>query len=151
MSLGGDEHGNYLAAYGLGSPFPEDAKLCAALNSFWPAAAPDASRTFAIDYAPTAIPMLDTELGYHKDHPRVKEGKVRSLRGWDGEQGPFLELKDGHHYVNAANYDRSDYVSNALAGKIDIRKTSGITGDELIRRMDALRRCIEALHLLTIG
>jgi hypothetical protein len=32
-----------IAAYGLGSPFPEDAKLCAALNSFWPAVAPDAS------------------------------------------------------------------------------------------------------------
>ena len=29
----------FYAAYGLGSPFPEDAKLCAALNSFWPAVA----------------------------------------------------------------------------------------------------------------
>jgi hypothetical protein len=58
ISLGGDDMGNYLAAYGLGSPFPEDAKLCAALNSFWPAAAPDASRTFAIQYAPTAMPLF---------------------------------------------------------------------------------------------
>ena len=28
---------DHLAAYGLGSPFPEDSKLCAALSSFWPA------------------------------------------------------------------------------------------------------------------
>ena len=40
---GGPEH---LAAYGLGSPFPEDSKLCAALSAFWPAVAPDAARTF---------------------------------------------------------------------------------------------------------
>jgi hypothetical protein len=37
----------HLAAYGLGSPFPEDAKLCAALSTFWPAVAPDVFRTFA--------------------------------------------------------------------------------------------------------
>src|SRR5262249_45176810 len=30
ISMSGDAEGNYLAAYGLGSPFPEDAKLCAA-------------------------------------------------------------------------------------------------------------------------
>ncbi len=34
----------HLAAYGLGSPFPEDAKLCAALSTFWPAVAPDTAR-----------------------------------------------------------------------------------------------------------
>ena len=39
----------HLAPYGLGSPFPEDSKLCAPLSSFWPAVAPDASRTFSID------------------------------------------------------------------------------------------------------
>ena len=39
---------NHLSAYGLGSPFPEDAKLCAALSTFWPAAAPDTQRTFSV-------------------------------------------------------------------------------------------------------
>jgi hypothetical protein len=145
ISLGGDDEGNYLAAYGLGSPFPEDAKLCAALNSFWPAAAPDASRTFAIQYAPTAMPLLDEELGYHPRHALVLERRVKASRGWDGEQGPFFERIGRRLYVNAASIDRSDYVSNALANRIDIRKTSAIAGGELVRRMDALRRCIEVL------
>lgn len=145
ISLSGDDEGAYLAAYGLGSPFPEDAKLCAALNSFWPAAAPDASRTFAVEYGPTAMPLLDCELGYHPGHPLVRARKVKSSFGWDGEQGPFFEKSGRRLFVNAANIDRSDYVSNALTNKIDIRKTSGITGGELVRRMDALRRCIEVL------
>jgi len=145
ISLAGDAEGNYLAAYGLGSPFPEDAKLCAALNSFWPAAAPDASRTFAIQFAPTAMPLLDAELGYHPGHPLVKTRKVKQSRGWDGEQGPFLEKIKRSWFVNAADLDRSDYVSNALANAIDIRRTSGVTSEEMIRRMDALRRCIEVL------
>jgi hypothetical protein len=145
VSLGGDDDGNYLAAYGLGSPFPEDAKLCAALNSFWPAAAPDASRTFAIECGPTAMPLLDEELGYHPGHPLVRAKKVKSSYGWDGEQGPFFERGRGWQHVNAADIDRSDYVSNALADRVDIRKTSGVSADELIHRMDALRRCVEVL------
>ena len=56
----------YLSSRGLGSPFPEDAKLCAMLNSFWPAVAPDAARTFG--QTPTGIPLLDTELGLHPQH-----------------------------------------------------------------------------------
>jgi hypothetical protein len=35
----------FMAGYGLGSPFIEDAKLCAALGSYWPGVAPDATRT----------------------------------------------------------------------------------------------------------
>ena len=131
ISMSGDDEGTHLAAYGLGSPFPEDAKLCAALNSFWPAAAPDASRTFAIEYGSTAMPLLDRELGYHPSHPLVKARKVKSSLGWDGEQGPFFERISGRLFVNSANIDRSDYVSNALKNKIDIRKTSTITGREL--------------------
>jgi len=145
ISLGGDDEGNYLAAYGLGSPFPEDAKLCAALNSFWPAAAPDASRTFAVAEGPTAMPLLDDELGYHSDHPRVRARKAKTSFGWDGEQGPFFERHGRWLHVNAADIGRSDYVSNALKRRIDIRKTSHVSAEELIRRMDALRRCIEVL------
>ncbi len=59
----------FYATYGLGSPFPEDAKLCAAANSFWPAVSPDASRTFGRADAPTAMPLMDDELGYHAGHP----------------------------------------------------------------------------------
>jgi hypothetical protein len=90
VSLSGDDQGNYLAAYGLGSPFPEDAKLCAALSTYWPAAAPDAARTFANEQGATAMPLLDEELGYHRNHPLVKDRKIKASRGWDGEQGPFF-------------------------------------------------------------
>ena len=38
----------HLAAYGLGSPFPEDVKLCAALSTYWPAVAPDVYRTMSM-------------------------------------------------------------------------------------------------------
>src|SRR5207248_7263575 len=99
VSLAGDDDGTYFAAYGLGSPFPEDAKLCAALNSFWPAVAPDATRTFGLLGSPTAQPLLDGELGYHPNHPRVQSGEVASQRGWDGEFGPFFEQAGGQSAV----------------------------------------------------
>jgi hypothetical protein len=145
VALAGNDDGEYFATYGLGSPFPEDSKLCAALNSFWPAVAPDASRTFRVDWSPTAIPMMDGELGYHRDHPSVRANRVPSRRGWDGEYGPFFESVAGVEHVNYASLDRSDYVSNALRGDVDVRLTSWIDSQELIRRMDALRRCITAL------
>jgi hypothetical protein len=145
VSLGGDDKGTYCASYGLGSPFPEDAKLCAAINSFWPAVAPDASRTFRFSGSPTAIPMLDREIGYHPGHPLVKAGKVASGPGWDGEHGPFLELDAGKEFVNYASIGRSDYVSNALRNEITIRLTSGVESNELVQRMEALRRCVKAL------
>jgi len=150
VSLVRDDIGLYYAAYGLGSPFPEDAKLCAALNSFWPAVAPDASRTFHMGLkstfaSPTAIPLMDNELGYHPSHPLVKAGKVQSKSGWDGEYGPFFENLRGQEYVNSASLDRSDYVSNALRNAFDMRLISWIDAPELIRRMEALRACIAAL------
>ena len=145
VSLGQGSRGNYYAAYGLGSPFPEDSKLCAALNSFWPAVAPDASRTFNAGQAPTAMPLLDSELGFHPGHPRVKAGAVASHRGWDGEYGPFLETVGGNKVVNTANFDRSDYVTNSLVGMIGVRLTAPITAADLIERMETLRRCVGAL------
>lgn len=145
ISLGADSQGSFYAAYGLGSPFPEDAKLCAALNSFWPAAAPDTSRTFGIQSSPTAIPMLDTELGYHPQHPRVKSGEVPSRQGWDGEYGPFFEKVNQVLHVNYANKDRSDYSGNALVGQIRVAELEEVNSDELISRMEALRFCIRTL------
>lgn len=145
VSLGGDDNGTYCTSYGLGSPFPEDAKLCAAINSFWPAVAPDASRTFRYSESPTAIPMFDREIGYHSAHPLVKAGKVASQPGWDGEYGPFLERQAGQEFVNYASIDRSDYISNSLRNEITIRRTSDVTSNQLVARMEALRRCIKAL------
>ena len=142
-----DEQGGtiFYAAHGLGSPFPEDAKLCAALNSYWPAVAPDASRTFGMQFSPTAIPMLDGELGYHPRHPAALAGTVTAVAGWDGEHGPFFEEVDDATYVNYASIDRSDYVGNALKRTIRVNGTSGVTSDDLIARMEALQCSIAAL------
>ena len=145
VSAARDAQGEFNAAFGLGSPFPEDAKLCAALNSFWPAAAPDTTRTFGLHGSPfsTAIPMLDRELGYHPQHPLVLAHAVASSPGWDGEFGPFFE--QGHKFVNYADKQRSDYVSNALAGLVQVSLFSQVSADEFIGRMDALRACIRKL------
>jgi hypothetical protein len=145
ISSARDSHGEFYASFGLGSPFTEDAKLCAALNSFWPAAAPDTTRTFGLHGRPycTAIPMLDHELGYHPHHPLVLASLVASSRGWDGEFGPFFEQANG--FVNYADRQRSDYVSNALAGLVQVSLFSRVSSDELIGRMEALRACIRKL------
>jgi len=129
----------FYSTFGLGSPFPEDAKLCAADNGFWPAASPDASRTF--QHGPTAIPLLDAELGWYPKNPRKPAGTQESW-GWDGEQGPFItEAGD----VNYCDFWRSDYVSNALAGRFGSSLLVQVDSREMIARMDALRLCIRAL------
>jgi hypothetical protein len=149
VSLAGDDDASFYASYGLGSPFPEDVKLCAALNSFWPAVAPDASRTFRdlMDGVrlQTAIPMLDAELGYHRQHPKVRDRSVRSRPGWDGEYGPFFERRAGRLWVNYADLSRSDYVTNTMNGGFDLRLFAEVDSPELIARMNALRWCIRTI------
>lgn len=140
-----DHIGDFLTSSGLGSPFPEDAKLCAAIGSFWPAVAPDNGRTFGNDPntdIPTGnqLPMLDEELGFHPAHPRVAAGDVEPYRGWDGEYGPFYEDAT-HSYVNYVDIARSDYVAHALAGRIRVDLTAETQSEELIARHQALEAC----------
>ncbi|MCR9200959.1 MAG: hypothetical protein NXI04_20155 [Planctomycetaceae bacterium] len=100
---------DHLAAYGLGTPFPEDAKLCAALSSFWPAVAPDITRV----YWPTAretlagrrtiVPLSDEEVGI-----------VGGPSGWDGDRGPLYDAAAGT--VTYKHIDYVDYVTTALDG-----------------------------------
>jgi len=59
---------HHLAAYGLGSPFPEDSKLCAALSTFWATVAPDITRGMSFttgnsDLRHTVAPLTDEEIG----------------------------------------------------------------------------------------
>ncbi|MCU1246993.1 MAG: hypothetical protein JWQ49_22 [Edaphobacter sp.] len=136
-----DTEGDFYANYGLGSPFPEDAKLCAALNSFWPAAAPDTGRTFGML---TAVPLLDPELGFHPNHPKVLAGVAVSHPGWDGEFGPFLTSNGTK--VNFASIDRSDYTSAALDGRISLGLLGLIETEEQLARMDAFRECADRIR-----
>lgn len=139
-------HNRSYVSYGLGSPFPEDAKLCAALNSFWPAVAPDASRTYGFPpgerLLPTSIPLLDAELGYHANHPRVAAGEVTSERGWDGDFGPFVtEDAGGNRFINASDPMRADQTRAALDGTVGFAGLDRVDADELIRRMQDLNFC----------
>lgn len=141
ITYASDSGGVFLATYGLGSPFPEDIKLCAASNSFWPAVSPDASRTFNRSDAPTAIPMLDDELGIDPGHPLVRQHLATTQYGWDGEYGPYL-TDDG--LVDYADIERSDYVANALAGRMLFGALQHLDAAELIRRIRALRFAVAA-------
>ena len=124
-----------------GSPFPEDAKLCAALASFWPAVAPDNGRTFGNQGFGNQLPMLDEELGFHPNHERVKSGELSSFRGWDGEFGPFFETDGTKLFVNYVSIERSDYVSQALEGRIKVSLTAEVQSEDLIARHQALNSC----------
>ena len=140
-------HDVYLSTEGLGSPFVEDMKLCAAANGMWPASSPDAARTYqgSLDpwsRNPTAIPLLDDELGFHKNSPAGLMMKKETF-GWDGVQGPFLEKLDGKWKINFADVGRADVVQNALDGNIDMSKLRTLTSAELIARMACLKKCIE--------
>jgi hypothetical protein len=154
----------YLTTKGLGSPFPEDMKLCAAMNGMWAVASPDAARTFQgsvvdrdlDDYNrnPTSIPLLDPEIGYHLNSPYNDGRAVRQETfGWDGEQGPFLfRDTDGTLKVNFTDLGRADYVANVLSNGsdpafqgFDMSLLRELDARELIARMDCLRRCIRKI------
>ncbi|WP_341284976.1 hypothetical protein [Priestia megaterium] len=111
----------FLATYGLGSPFPEDAKLCAALSTFWPAVAPDTARTFEPNNIwPTVSPLTDEEIG--------KAGGL----SWDGYIGP-IQVDNEHVEYTAFNY--VDYVDSALNNKFSLLYTGKVDINEYKARL----------------
>jgi len=120
----------HLAAYGLGSPFPEDAKLCAALSAFWPAAAPDSGRSFSQSF-PTATPLTDEEVGSSGDLP------------WDGVPGP-KPVTNGAA-LEYASFDHVDYVQSALEGLFSLALTGKVAANEFAGRVLAMVRAYAAL------
>ncbi|MDW3195373.1 MAG: hypothetical protein R8G66_23555 [Cytophagales bacterium] len=144
----------YIATYGLGSPFPEDMKLCAAANGMWPVTSPDAGRTFQgsleafpiVNLKPnTAIPLMDQEIGIHPNSPAVKTHRQSPNYGWDGEQGPFVEWRQNNLQVNYTDIGRADYLLNLLDDNIgfDMSQLRNLEGQEVVRRMDCLRKTIK--------
>lgn len=132
---GGVEH---LAAYGLGSPFPEDAKLCAALSAFWPAVAPDVARSFS-QARRTVTPMTDEEIGSVGDLP------------WDGVPGPRLAPGPGGEVFEYASFDHVDYVNSALDGRFSLALTGRVHLAEYAARILAIARAYAAFRTLGIG
>lgn len=129
----------HLAAYGLGSPFPEDAKLCAALSTFWPAVAPDAGRSFSTTF-PTVSPLDQAEIGSVGDRP------------WDGVPGPRLVgSANGEKVVEYASFDHVDYVRSALDGRFSLVGTGRVTAAEYEARVLAMARAYIAAGIVSIS
>jgi hypothetical protein len=121
----------HLAAYALGSPFPEDAKLCAALSTFWPAVAPDVFRTFATpigNTGGTVAPLTDEEIGQSGSLP------------WDGIRGPRVVTQDGKRYVEIASFLNADYVRQVMQNRLSIRLTAQISAEDYQDRILAVSR-----------
>lgn len=119
----------HLAAYKLGSPFPEDAKLCAALSSFWPAVAPDSVQAF--EFSPgrhTVKPMLGTEIGLAGGLP------------WDSISPPRHCMNNEQPHIAYTSSLFGDYTQNALDGKFSLALTGTVGNPEYQQRVDALSR-----------
>ncbi len=101
----------HLAAHGLGSPFPEDAKLCAALSAFWPAAAPDTSRSWGGQNFRIIAPMTDSEIG------------LAGAPAWDGITGPRRVTINGKDHIENDDFSHVDYVKVALSNKFTMSET----------------------------
>lgn len=132
----GDEDGplvSFFATYGLGSPFPEDAKLCAALSSYWPAAAPDITRTFppSSRYA-TATPLLDATIGQDGGKP------------WDGVAGPKI-LDKRRRIVEYSDLAYADYVKTSLENGFDLSTIGTMTPQEYLARTVVMARAYQVL------
>lgn len=154
VTYSGDQTNPYLSTFGLGSPFPEDMKLCAAANGMWPVASPDAGRTFQGALEPilgkrpnTAIPLMDDEIGLHQRSPHVQHHNAAESYGWDGEQGPFLEVANDGIRVNYTDIERADYLQNLLDPSVGFNMAllRDLDSKELIHRMDTQRICVRTI------
>lgn len=131
-----DDGTEHLAAYGLGSPFPEDSKLCAALSTFWPSVAPDAARTFEPSSRwPTVSPLTDEEIGQIGNLP------------WDGVSGPRRVTRDGKAFVEYSALAYADYVENALQNKFSLALTGKVDVREYEARILAMARVYRELGI----
>jgi hypothetical protein len=138
-SRGDDNDKSHLASYTLGSPFPEDSKLCAAISAFWPAVAPDAGRSFWWEH----IPGGDNLKGVYPTRSPLTDEEIGSVgdRGWDGFSGPQLisdtETSEIIEY-HASEY--VDYVESALENKFSLNLTINVDNDEYQKRIKAMSR-----------
>jgi len=120
QSKGGTFH---LANYGLGSPYPEDTLICAALGSFWPGAVPDITRFFTMRSYPSVTPIVD------------------ELEGWDGVA---LPRNIGVHLEYGA-FAYADYVKAVLDNEFAYETFAEVTLEDYIRRTLVTARVFQVL------
>lgn len=123
----------HLAAHGLGSPFPEDAKLCAAISAFWPAVAPDSARSWGDPQRPPIAPMVDSEIGLGGTPP------------WDGIPGPRIVTINGREVLENDSFDHVDYVKSAIVGSFTMSQTMLVDQDTYQARVLATHRLFNLL------
>jgi len=136
----------FMTGYGLGSPFVEDAKLCAALGAYWPGVAPDSTRTFPPDkriggvFYPylSVVPLTDQEIG----SAPLDDGRYMP---WDGVRGPRLTSSEGKPVVAYPNPFRTDYID--LVGTMTSALTSRIDSPEYKARILATEAAYWALGI----
>jgi hypothetical protein len=136
----------FLAGYGLGSPFIEDAKLCAALGAYWPGVAPDSTREYQPDKMiggvvypyPTIAPLTDEEIG----SAPVEGGQYMP---WDGVRGPRAATFQGRPVAAYADATRVDYID--LVGTMTAALTSRIDTEEYEARILAMEAVYWALGI----
>jgi hypothetical protein len=136
----------FLAGYGLGSPFIEDAKLCAALGAYWPGVAPDSTRTFQPDKRiggvrypyPTIVPLTDEEIG----SAPLSDG---SYMPWDGVHGPHATTYKGSPVAAYTDATRVDYID--LVGTMTAKLTARIDMNEYKARTLAMEAVYWALGI----
>nr|WP_256344061.1 hypothetical protein [Pseudomonas costantinii] len=125
---------NVLCGYQLASPFTEDARICAALGSYWPGVAPDSTRTFEPrSVSATVIPLTDYEIGLH-DNP-----------AWDGRSGPTVIEVQGHMRVQYHAYEYSDYTQAALTGRLSLAVTGQTSTEQYHQRVLGMRRAYQVV------
>jgi hypothetical protein len=143
---GGQKTQRFLAGYALGSPFVEDAKLCAALGAYWPAVSPDGTRTYqpdkflnGITYPwPTISPLTDEEIGIDP----AADGKYMP---WDGVRGPLVQQVNGKDVAVYTNAIRADYLD--LMGTMTAALTSRVDQQEYQTRVMAMSSVYWALGI----
>jgi hypothetical protein len=136
----------YLQNHGLGTPFVEDVKLCAALGSYWPAIAPDSTRTWTplkkapgeLYPWPTIVPLTDMETG-------IEPGPSGRLMPWDGVNGPTRVERSDKPYWRYRNIDRADYI--AMPGTMTVALLAQVDLDETKARVMAMEAVYWALGI----
>jgi hypothetical protein len=124
-----------LSGYQMASPFPEDARICAALGSYWPGVAPDSARTFEPRSSlHTIIALTDEEIG--------EKGIA-----WDGQRGPQLIRHAGDWIAQYFAYEYTDYTQVALDGRFSLQLTGTTTQQAYEERTLSMHRVYNVLGI----
>jgi hypothetical protein len=110
--------------------------LCAALSSFWPAAAPDITRTFAPGRYATATPLTDDITGQDGSDPW---NEIPAPKIFDAQKqlAEFLKIEYG------------DFVQTAYSNKFNFSKISRLSSKEYGARTLAMARVYNCLGAIT--